>query len=183
MLKKILLGIGALVIIFVVYVVYSLFIATPVSPPDTVQFSNGGLEISVDYSRPYKKGRLIFGEESEGALQPYGQYWRLGANAATEITFNKDVLFAGQPVSAGSYRMYAIPGPESFKVILNSELDVFFAFGEADPELDILTVEAPVTRQSQETEQLTIQINNSGSGAQMDIIWDNLLFSIPIAVQ
>ena len=183
MLKKILIGIGALVVIFVVYVVYALFIATPVSPPDTVQFSNDGLEISVDYSRPYKKGRLLFGDESDGALQPYGQYWRLGANAATEITFNQDILFAGQPVSAGSYRMYAVPGPESFKVILNSELGVFFAFGEADPELDVLTVEAPVTRQSQETEQFTIQINSTGAGAQIDFIWDNILFSVPITVQ
>ena len=183
MLKKIAIGVGAILLIFIIYVVYAIFIATPVSPPDTVEFSSDGLEISVDYSRPYKKGRVIFGEESEEALQPYGKYWRLGANAATEITFNKDVLFAGEPLSAGTYRMYAIPGAESFEVILNSELDVFFAFGEPDPELDVLSVAAPVTMQSQETEQFTIEINGNGSGAEIDFIWDRVLFSVPITVQ
>jgi len=183
MLKKILFGLGALVLLFVVYSVYELFIATPVSPPDTVEYSNQGLEISVNYSRPFKKGRLIFGEESDGALQPFGKYWRLGANAATEITVNKDVLFGGKPLSTGSYRMYAVPGAQAFQVTLNSELDVFFGVAEADPALDLFTVEAPVTMQNQETEQFTININHIGTGAQIDFIWDNFLFSVPITLQ
>jgi len=183
MLRKILIGIGALIVIFVVYVVYALFIATPVSPPDTTTYTGQGLEISIDYSRPYKKGRIIFGTEADSALQPYGKYWRLGANAATEITFNSDVLFAGQPVEAGSYRMYAIPGKESFKVFLNSEVGVFFAFGEPDKELDVISVDAPVTMQNQVTEQFTINISNAGSGAQIDFIWDQVVFSIPVTLQ
>ena len=182
MLKKLLLGIGALVVIFVLYVVYALFIATPVSPPDTVEYANQGLEITIDYSRPYKKGRVIFGTEADSALQPYGQYWRLGANAATEITFNQDVLFAGQPLDAGTYRMYAVPGAESFKVTINSEQGVFFAFAEPDPALDLITVDAPVTIQDAVTEQFTINIASDGSGARIDFIWDNVLFSVPVTV-
>lgn len=182
MLKKILFGLGALVLLFVLYVVYALFIATPVSPPDTVEYSNQGLEITIDYSRPYKKGRVIFGTEADSALQSYGQYWRLGANDATEITVNQDVLFGGQPLNAGSYRMYAVPGAESFKVTLNSETGVFFAFSEPDYDLDIMSVDAPVTRQSSVTEQFTINIANDGSGARIDFIWDDVLFSVPVTV-
>jgi len=183
MLKKILIGLGIVVILFVLWSVYGLFIATPASPPATTEYSNQGLEISISYSRPSKKGRLIFGEEADGALQPYGEYWRLGANAAAEVTFNKDVLFAGKPVSAGSYRMHAVPGAQSFKVILNSELDVFFGASEPDPTLDIVTVEAPVVAQGSETEMFTINITNSGDGAQIDFVWDKVLFSVPITVQ
>lgn len=183
MLKKILIGVGAVALLFVLYVVYALFIAKPASPPDTVTYSNQGLEISVDYSRPYKKGRLIFGEEADGALQPFGQYWRLGANAATEISINQDVLFGGNPLSAGTYRMYAVPGAQSFKVILNSETGVFFGAAEPDPTLDIFTVDAPVSMQNSETEQFTINIKDSRNGAQLDFIWDTFLFSIPITVQ
>ena len=183
MLKKILIGIGALILLFVLYVVYSLFIATPVSPPDTVSYSGQGLEITIDYSRPYKKGRVIFGTEADSALQPYGQYWRLGANAATEIKFNQDVLFAGKPVSAGTYRMYAIPGADAFKVTLNSEEGVFFAFSEPDYEQDILTIDAPVSMQSQETEQFTISIKDASNGAQVDFLWDKVLFSVGVELQ
>lgn len=183
MLKKIILGVGILVIIFVLYVVYALFIATPVSPEDRVEYSSQGLEISVDYSRPYKKGRVIFGTEADSALLPYGKYWRLGANAATEITINQDVLFGGQPLNAGTYRMYATPGADSFKVTLNSEVGVFFAFSEPDYELDVLTVDASVTMQDNVTEQFTINIHDSGAGARLDFLWDKVLFSVPITVQ
>ncbi|MDH3708767.1 MAG: DUF2911 domain-containing protein [Cyclobacteriaceae bacterium] len=183
MLKKILFGLGALLLLFILWVVYGLFIAEPASPPATTEYSNQGLEITVNYSQPYKKGRLIFGEEADGALQPYGQYWRLGANQATEITFNKDVLFAGEPVSAGSYRMYAVPGAQSFEVSLNSELGVFFAVAEADPELDVAKVQAPVTMQDNETEMFTININSTDNGAQIDFVWGKVLFSVPITVQ
>lgn len=87
---------------------------------------------------------MIFGEESEEALQPYGKYWRLGANAATEISFNKNVTFGGKAVEAGTYRMYAIPGADTFEITLNSETDVFFGAVEPDYDLDVLTIEAPV---------------------------------------
>src|SRR6267378_8507625 len=99
---------------------------------------------------------VIFGEEKDKALQPYGKYWRLGANAATEITFSKNVNFAGKPVNAGSYRMYAVPGPSSFQVSLNSELGIYFAIREPNYSLDVLKVDAPVTAAPNETEQLTI---------------------------
>ena len=183
MIKNIFIGIGVVVLLFVLFVVYSIFIAEPASPPATATHSAQGLEVSVDYSQPYKKGRLIFGEESEGALQPYGKYWRLGANSATEVTLSKDVLFGGQPLKAGSYRLYAIPGAQSFEVKVNSELDVFFAVAEADPELDLFSVKAPVVPQDNVTEMFTISFSNSGSDIMMDFVWDKTKFSIPISVQ
>lgn len=172
-----------MLILFVVYIVYSLFIATPKSPPGTAEYSDQGLEITVDYSRPYKKGRLIFGEESEGALLPYGQYWRLGANAATEISLSKDVLFAGKLLDAGTYRMSAVPGPNSFELNLNSELDVFFGITEPDPEFNVLSVDAPVTPQDNETEMFTISFSNDSEVIMMNFVWDKTLFSVPITVQ
>ena len=168
MLKKICLGIGALVLLFVLFVAYSLFIATPKSPPNVVTFNQNRLDIQIDYSQPSKRGRLIFGEEADGALQPYGQYWRLGANAATEMTIKQDVLFAGEPIAAGTYRMYAVPGKEAFAVTLNSESGVFFAVSEPDPAMDVVTVDAPVVPQSEVAEMFTIYISEMGSGARID---------------
>ncbi len=183
MIKKIFIGIGVAVLLFVLFVVYTIFIAEPASPPATASHSAQGLEVSVDYSQPYKKGRLIFGEESEGALQPYGKYWRLGANSATEVTLSKDVLFGGKPLKAGSYRLYAVPGAQSFEIKVNSELDVFFAVAEADPELDLFSVEAQVVPQDNVTEMFTISFSSNGSDIMMDFVWDKTKFSVPISVQ
>jgi hypothetical protein len=182
MLKKTLWGVGTGVLLFVLFAVYGLFIATPKSPPNTVGFERNGLEVQIDYPQPYKKGRLIFGEESEGALQPFGKYWRLGANGATEITINKDVRFAGEPIKAGTYRMYAGPGKTSFEVTLNSEADVFFAIRDPAPCLDILTVVAPVTLQSSVTEMFTINISEIEPGARVDFVWDKTQFTVPIPI-
>jgi hypothetical protein len=127
---------------------------------------------------------LIFGEASQGALQPYGVYWRLGANAATEITFNKDVTFGGQPVAAGTYRMYAVPGPTSFKVTLNSETGVTFdAANDADHELDVISVDAPVQKKSPPQETFLISFQQDSSSVRMDCAWDEVLFSVPIALK
>lgn len=180
MIKKILLGLLALIVIFVLYVLYVIFVADPVSPPDSVSYNENGLEITVDYSRPYKKERLIFGEEADGALQPYGVYWRLGANDATEIEFSQDVVFGGEPVDAGRYRMYAVPGKDAFEISLNTELGVFFAIGEPDYDLDVAKIQAPVTYKDQITEQLTISFTSDSTAIQMNIDWDNYLVTVPI---
>lgn len=181
--KKILIGIGVAFLLFVIWVVYGLFIAAPVSPPATASYNEGGLEITVAYSQPSKKGRLIFGEEKDGALQPYGKYWRLGANAATEISFNKDVTFGGEPIKAGSYRMYAVPGPDAFQVTLNSETGVFFGAAEPDDELDIVSVEAPVQKPTSEVETFTIGFSANGTGVAINFSWDQTMFTIPVAIQ
>lgn len=182
--KKIFIGIGVVFIVFILWSVYGLFLAPKKSPLATASYNEKGLEIKVNYSQPSKRGRLIFGEEKDEALQPYGKYWRLGANAATEITINKDVTFAGQPVNAGSYRMYAIPGAETFDVVLNSELGVNFgAASEPDHALDLLTVKVPVEAQEPEAETFTISFESDSIGVNMNMVWDKTRLRLPIGLR
>ncbi len=182
--KKILTGAGILLIAFIAWSVYGVFFAPKKSPPTIVTFSDRGLDIKVSYSQPSKRGRLVFGEEAAGALQPYGIYWRLGANAATEITLNKDITFAGQAVSAGSYRMYAVPGAEAFKIILNSELGVnLMAASEPDHSKDLFTANIPVESTPAEVEMFTIYFSSDSVGVNMDFVWDRTLVRVPITVR
>ncbi len=126
---------------------------------------------------------MIFGEESDEALQPYGKYWRLGANASTDITFNKDVTFGGKPVKAGTYRMYAVPGAEAFKVVLNDDAGTFFGAAEPDYDLDVASVEAPVTKPDAEVETFVITFNTTETGVDIIFTWDQTRFTVPIAAQ
>jgi len=182
--KNILKGVGIVFVAFVAYAVYGAFFAPKKSPPTTAAFSDRGLDINVSYSQPSKRGRVIFGEEAAGALQPFGQYWRLGANAATEITFSKDINFAGQPVNAGSYRMYAVPGAEAFKITLNSELGVnFTAAMDADHALDVVSVDIPVQAPPSEVETFVINFSSDSVGVNTDFVWDKTLIRVPVSVR
>jgi len=178
--KKIFIGLGLVLLAFVGWVAYGLLF--PKSPKASASYNEGDVTIVVSYSQPFKRGRVIFGDESTDALQPYGQYWRLGANAPTEITFNKNVTFAGKPVSAGTYRMYAVPGAESFQISLNSEIGSFSAAPEPDYSLDVVKVDIPVATVS-ETEKFTITFNKDGDIINMDLIWDKTQIRVPITIQ
>ena len=180
--KKILKIIGVLVLAFIGYIAY--MILNPVSPKETVKYNASFSEIEVVYSRPYKKGREIFGKEEEGALVPFGKYWRTGANAATTFESSKDILFNSQKLEAGKYRLYTVPAEKEWKVVLNSEGDKFFAISEPDYSLDVLETSIIAERDSSNVvEQFTIKFSNteSSSEAIMSLMWDDVSVNIPIA--
>ncbi len=173
---------GAALFAVIAIVGYNFATTRSHSPLEEKTFSHGDLDVKVTYCRPYKKGRLIFGSETEEALVPYGKYWRLGANDATEITFSLPVSFAGKPLAAGSYRMYAVPGPEFWEVSLNSELGKFGAY-PPDYSLDVLKVNVPVEQNSEMAEQFTIDFSSDSTGVNMAFIWDRTVVNLPITPQ
>lgn len=203
--KKILISLAVIFVIWIGYRGYRIATTRSHSPSETINFSYEDLDISVTYSRPFKKGRMIFGEAKDrpwlpkgkfwtdgfrlltglprttGALVPFGKYWRLGANDATEISFDKNINFAGKPVTAGRYRMYAIPNRNDWQVCLNSEVGKF-GYSEPDHDLDVLKADVPVDSTMTVTEQFTIGFNSDFASLKMNFIWDKTLVSVPIAI-
>lgn len=178
--KKIVwIGFGIISLIVISYVGYVMLTTTTHSPYAEAKTSFNGTDLSVTYCRPYKNERLIFGDESDGALQPFGQYWRLGANEATQITFSTDVSFAGNPVKAGTYRMYAVPGNSIWEVSLNSELGKWGAY-EPNYDLDVLKVKIAPDYFENPVEQFTIDFEPDSTGVLMNFVWDQTKVSIPI---
>ena len=180
--KKIIIGVVALVVLLGIAFAYLNHRNRTLSPPGKTALTVNGLTVSIPYSRPSVRGRLIFGTEQQKALQPYGRYWRLGANESTEITVSKDILFNGQPVKAGTYRMYAIPGADSFEIVLNSELGKWGAL-EPDYSLDVLHTKVPVEHASTPVEQYTISTVEADGGVNVIFEWSDAKFIIPIKAQ
>lgn len=89
------------------------------SPLAKVTQRMGLTDVTVEYSSPGVKGREIF-----GALVPFGQVWRTGANAATTIEFSQDVKIGGKDVPKGKYGLLTIPGKDSWTWIVTRQLDV-----------------------------------------------------------
>ena len=176
--KNILKIIGVLVLAFVGYVVYIL--VNPVSPKDTIVYNSSDANFEVVYSRPYKKDRLIFGSEEDGALVPFGKYWRTGANAATTFETSSDILFNGEKLRAGKYALFTIPYEDNWTVTLSSESDVFFAIEQPDPKLDVLKTSVIVKSMENTVEQFTVEFLKDSSFVNMRLMWDKTAVSIPL---
>lgn len=71
-------------------------------------------QITIEYSRPVARGRLLF-----GGIVPLGEPWNPGADAATRISFSRDVVVEGRLLRRGSYSVWAVPRPEEWTVILS----------------------------------------------------------------
>ena len=177
--KLIATGLAALVLVVIV-----VFAARPVgmyvtkrhSPFEEVQLTQKGLEISVRYCRPYKKGREVF-----GALVPYGEVWRTGANEATIIDLKQDVFVGDQSLAAGRYALFTIPGPEEWIVIFNSVVDQWGAF-DYDESQDVARATATVRSNDEETEQFAIDLRKSEDGAVLAFDWDMTTASLSITI-
>ena len=173
-----------IIILIVALIIGAVFVYMSMSPPKsplgTASFKNELHDLEVVYSRPYKKGRLIFGAEKNEALVPYGKYWRTGANAATTFMTGSSISFGGKEIDAGTYRLYTIPGAESWFVFLNSEHDKYFAIMEPDQTKDIVKVVVPSYSVETPVEQFTIDFAKDSTSVSLNLKWDTTFISIPI---
>jgi hypothetical protein len=152
------------------------------SPQKTVNYKEQGMDLTVQYSSPYKKERVIFGE-----LVPYDEVWRTGANEPTTFTTTSNIKIGSENLAAGTYSLWTIPGQERWKVIFNGEVPgwgVTLTSGgretTRDPSRDMVQVEVPVMDLSQPEESFTIQFEE-GDQLYLDLIWDETKVQVPIS--
>ncbi len=181
MVKRILIGIGVLLALILGFIARYSSWEKKQNPLDKATFQSNGVRIEVVYSRPSKKGRLIFGPEQDNAVQPFGIYWGAGANEATTIELNKDILLGGKELKAGKYQLYAIPGKESWQIIINSDWDKWGGT-EPDPSLDVLKTEITPNNNAPEQEQFLISFDreNPSVNTTLNLHWDHTLVKVPI---
>src|SRR5882757_5171671 len=141
--KKFLIIIAILVVVAVVGLPIFKKYTKSHSPAAEARYQKDGVTVKVDYCRPAAKGRVIFGEKSAGALQPFGQYWRVGANEATVFETNLPLLVSGKELNAGKYSLYAFPGANTWTIAFNSDWDRWGAMAP-DTKKDVLRVDVPV---------------------------------------
>lgn len=140
------------------------------------QKSTEPLVARIIYSRPQKMGRKVFGELVED-----GKIWRLGANEATEIEFYREVKIGNKKVKKGRYTLYAVENKERWTIILNTENDIWGAFGY-DAAKDVLRVDLPVQRTPENVEAFTMVFEKAGErGARLVIAWDDAMVQLPIS--
>ncbi|GHA81855.1 hypothetical protein GCM10007389_40610 [Pontibacter akesuensis] len=155
------------------------------SEPDTLKGSLkaeahgmiGPAHVTVAYHSPAVRGRVIW-----GGLVAHDQVWVTGAHSATSLQTDQPITIGGQPLPAGKYALFTIPGEKEWTVIINRNWEQHLAddYSEAE-DVVRLTVEPETTTQHQERLRYEVVPQGQDKGAVI-MNWDKLKLTLPVGV-
>ncbi|HET9294215.1 MAG TPA: DUF2911 domain-containing protein, partial [Gemmatimonadales bacterium] len=149
--------------------------AGPVSPRDTVRARFSGAAFTVDYGRPSKRGRTIF-----GGLVPWNEVWRTGADAATQFTTTRDLTLGDTELKAGAYTLWTLPSEAGVLLIVNGQVGQWGT--DYDAKRDIARIPMTIRRLDQPVERFTIDLTSAGGG-ELRMRWDTAEWVVPVRVR
>jgi tetratricopeptide (TPR) repeat protein len=141
------------------------------SPRSNISQIIGLVSVNLDYSRPSKKSREIF-----GGLVPYNKIWRTGANNPTTISFSDYVKINNQLISAGEYHLYSVPTESTLDLVIYEKTDAWGSLPTFDKSKVIARISSDFIDLPNTVETFTISFENiSNNGSTLNIMWDNKL--------
>jgi hypothetical protein len=145
------------------------------SPRQTVVQEFGLGEVTLSYSRPSAKGRVIYGD-----LVPFDKVWRTGANNPTTLTFTEEVAIGGKKIAAGKYGLITIPGKTTWKIIISKQTDISSP-SAYKAENNLAEVTATVQKLATAVETFTIDFGTiTNETMNLNISWGNAMVTLPI---
>jgi hypothetical protein len=148
----------------------------PLSPRDTARAVIHGATLQVDYGRPRKRGREIF-----GGVVPWHRIWRLGANAATQLSTSGDLEIAGRLIPAGTYSLFLLPTPSGATLIVNRQTGQWGTTYDAARDLARLPLAAE--HPAAAADQFTIAFDSAAAGGLLRMTWDTTSYRLPFLVR
>jgi hypothetical protein len=149
--------------------------AGPLSSRDTVHAEIGAAHLTLDYGRPRKRGREIF-----GGVVPWNQVWRTGANAATQLMTDAALRVGDQVIPAGAYSLWTLTEPAGFKLIVNRQTGQWGT--DYDRSQDLVRLVLRQTSLPSPVESFTMTIEPRDSGGILALSWDTTRFELPFTV-
>ncbi len=146
------------------------------SPTQTLQQDFSLSEVSITYSRPSARGRVVFGQ-----VVPFGQVWRTGANSSTKINFGEDVKISDQILKAGEYALYTIPDKTEWTIVISKNTQLWGNFGYTDKD-DIFRFKVKTQVLNDKVETFTINlINQTIKSFDVLLTWENTAVSFSVS--
>lgn len=138
------------------------------SPSQTVKQAFALSDITIDYSRPGAKGRVIYGD-----VVPFGKVWRTGANSSTKLTFGEDVKIEGYEVKAGTYALYSVPNKDSWEIMLYKDLTLGGNVAEYKKENELLRFVVKPKPLTEKVETFCINVADvTSTTANIELVWE-----------
>ena len=148
----------------------------PLSPPAKAEATIGGKHITIDYSAPSKRNRVIMGE-----LVPYGKVWRTGANAATTLTTDGELMIGKLHLAPGTYTLYTIPGEKEWTLIVNKQTGQWGTNYDEAQDLGRVPMKVTALKDTVETFAIALEPGKANRGT-LTLTWENTQASVPVMV-
>lgn len=130
----------------------------PSPPAKATETLKSGAVVTIDYSSPALKGRVI-GKDVEPKT---GVIWRAGANEATSFEASRNVTVEGKALPAGKYAFFVLTAANGdATLIFNKNYNQWGAYDYKESE-DVLRVPAKVGKAANSSERLTFAISKEG---------------------
>lgn len=150
------------------------------SPPASAECKlSDGKTVKVDYSSPRAKGRKIFGSKSDGALVPYGDVWRTGANESTSFVASGNISVGGKAVPAGSYTIFTVPNADKWELVISKKTGEW-GTDYPGPSQDLTRAPMTVAKTAAGVENFTIAFDQTGGKCKMRLEWENTSAQVDI---
>lgn len=144
---------------------------------DTARVELGGEVIEVDYWRPHKRGRDIFGN-----VVVWNRIWRMGANNATQLRTPLNLLIGEYEVLKGAYGLWTFPTAAKWELLVNTNAGAWGT--DHDGLADLFRVPWKVERLESPVEILKIYfVKQSEKEADLVLEWDTYKASVRIGIR
>lgn len=147
------------------------------SPHEQVSAVFNGKKVTIEYGRPSKKGREIFGK-----LVPLGEVWRTGADEATKLTTEVNLNIGGLKVPKGTYSLFTLPTEKDWKLIVNKNAKQWGAYSY-DEKQDLGRASLSVSGSPAVIEQFTISLDAQGKQGTLKLSWDKTIASVAVTAE
>lgn len=141
----------------------------PASAHGTAHGRVGAADLTIEYGRPSKRGRVIW-----GGLVPYGEVWRTGADAATQFETSADIVLGGKELAAGTYTLWSVPSEGGLTLIVNAQTGQWGT--QYDASRDVFRVEMNAESLDDAQERFLIDVVDG----RLRLTWDRLRFMVPV---
>lgn len=144
------------------------------SPSAETSVTIGGTHIIIEYNAPSARGRKV-----EGELIPYAEIYRMGADAATTLTTNKDIIIGDLKVPAGVHTLYlqAAGGGAPWQLVVNNQTKQWGTVYNKDQDLGRTAMKATRLGSPVETFKITL------TPRDLEVEWGNSKATVPIKAE
>ena len=150
----------------------------------TASVTIGGKTVTISYSSPAVNGRVgkLFGKDGTIGGDDHYPVWRAGANAATALHTDANLVIGNLKVPKGDYTLFVnLADPDNWELIVNKQTGQSGL--EYDQKQDLGRARMTMSKPPAMVEQLKYTLTVNGSKGRLQLAWENHVATVAIAAE